>query len=109
MQTENIPTLRIHKLTQAQYDAQLSKGNIRENELYLTPCEMQNPSKYATKDYVSTSLNSIYNMVYPIGSIYTSVNSANPSIFFGGIWEEIENIFLTSGEELSVYAFKRIN
>lgn len=102
MQTENIPTLIIHRLTQDQYDTQLSKGNINENELYLTPYESPNLSAYVKKD-------SIYNMVYPIGSIYTSVNSSNPSIFFGGTWEEVENIFLTSEEELSVYAFKRIN
>lgn len=101
MQTENIPTLRIHRLTQDQYDTQLLQGNINENELYLTPYESPNLSSYIKKD-------SVFDMVYPTGSIYTSVNSANPSIFFGGIWEEVENIFLISEEELSVYAFKRM-
>lgn len=28
----------------------------------------------------------LFNMVYPIGSIYMSVNSANPSTLFGGTW-----------------------
>lgn len=34
------------------------------------------------------------NDVYPIGAIYMSVNSTNPSILFGGTWEQIEGRFL---------------
>lgn len=32
--------------------------------------------------------------VYPIGSIYLSVNGANPSTFLGGTWEKISDKFL---------------
>lgn len=39
MQTENVSTLKIHKLTQAQYDRELANGNIDETALYLTPDE----------------------------------------------------------------------
>jgi hypothetical protein len=35
--TENLSTLKIHKLTQAQYDRELKIGNIDESALYLTP------------------------------------------------------------------------
>lgn len=37
MITENLSTLKIHKLTQAQYDRELAAGRIDENALYLTP------------------------------------------------------------------------
>ena len=32
--------------------------------------------------------------IYPVGSIYTSVNATNPAELFGGEWEQIENRFL---------------
>lgn len=32
--------------------------------------------------------------VYPIGSIYMSVNSTDPSTLFGGTWERIQDRFL---------------
>lgn len=35
--TENLSTLKIHKLTQAQYDRELAAGNIDPSALYLTP------------------------------------------------------------------------
>ena len=39
MITENLSTLKIHKLTQAQYDRELEAGNIDPTALYLTPDE----------------------------------------------------------------------
>lgn len=34
------------------------------------------------------------NKIYPIGSIYMSINSTNPSELFGGEWERIQDTFL---------------
>lgn len=46
MKTENISTLKIHKLTQAQYDRELAAGRIDEHALYLTPDEELDLSTY---------------------------------------------------------------
>lgn len=43
MQTENVSTLKIHKLTQAQYDREAAAGTLDEYALYLTPDEDSNP------------------------------------------------------------------
>lgn len=36
----------------------------------------------------------ILELVYPVGSIYMSVNSTNPGTLFGGTWERIQDRFL---------------
>lgn len=36
----------------------------------------------------------VYTSVYPVGSIYLSVNATSPASLFGGTWERIEDRFL---------------
>lgn len=36
----------------------------------------------------------IRDFIYPIGSIYLSVNNVNPGTIFGGTWEQIQDTFL---------------
>jgi hypothetical protein len=52
LNTQNISTLKIHKLTQAQYERELEAGRIDENAIYLTPDEKVDLSNFATKEYV---------------------------------------------------------
>ena len=41
-------------------------------------------------------LTKVLDLVYPIGSIYMSVNSTSPADLFGGTWEQIKDTFLLS-------------
>ena len=36
--------------------------------------------------------------IYPVGSIYMSVNSTNPSTLFGGTWEQLQGKFLLGAD-----------
>ena len=38
----------------------------------------------------------IFDMVYPVGSVYVSVNSTSPATLFGGTWVQIKDKFLLS-------------
>lgn len=42
----------------------------------------------------------LLDMIYPVGSIYMSVNSTNPDVLFGGTWEEMPagRVLLAQGE-----------
>lgn len=65
----------------------------------LSPTDSKNPT---TKEYVDNLVNplmekfaSIIDIVYPVGSIYMSVNAADPSkLFSGTAWEKLEGRFL---------------
>ena len=52
MITENLSTLKLNKLTQAQYDRELAAGTLERNALYLTPDEDIDLSGYATTDQI---------------------------------------------------------
>ena len=38
--------------------------------------------------------NNLINIIYPVGSIYMSVNNVSPATFLGGTWEQIQDTFL---------------
>lgn len=50
-------------------------------------------------DLVNAVKEIILETSYPIGSIYMSVNSTNPSILIGGTWERIKGRFLLAADD----------
>lgn len=70
MITENLSTLKIHKLTKAQYDRAVTNGTIDANALYLTPDEEVDLSGYATIE----QLNGHMATTDPVGTGSFSMN-----------------------------------
>jgi hypothetical protein len=54
----DLSTLKIHKLTQEQYDRELEAGRIDENAIYLTPDEGIDLSALATKEELAKKADS---------------------------------------------------
>lgn len=44
----------------------------------------------------SFDFSQMVNLIYPVGSVYMSVNSTSPATLFGGTWERIQDKFLVS-------------
>ena len=36
----------------------------------------------------------LISLIYPIGAVYISASNVNPSQLFGGVWEQIKDVFL---------------
>lgn len=52
----------------------------------------------------------IIDIIYPVGSVYLSMNDANPSILFGGEWERLENnIIIGGGSTINDYYWNSTN
>jgi microcystin-dependent protein len=56
----------------------------------LTEIQTQeDTSIQSISDYRDAVINELGNIIYPVGSIYMSMNETNPSTFFGGTWERL--------------------
>ena len=82
MITENLSTLKIHKLTKAQYERELAAGNIDENALYLTPDDSSSSSVdltgYATEDFVTNAISANGKGITSVET-YTDIGSVSTS------------------------------
>ena len=46
------------------------------------------------RNFINEMIDNLHNAIWPVGSVYISVNDNNPEELFGGVWEKIENAFL---------------
>lgn len=70
-----------------------TKTAVNDND-YLIIDNLSSTNKILVKTILDTFKQKLLDELYPIGSIYMSVNSANPNTLFGGTWEKIKDRFL---------------
>lgn len=98
MITENLSTLKIHKLTQEQYDRELAAGRLDENAIYLTPDEEVDLSSYVTFEQLSGKADAEH--IHE--DINTAISNLNTIVGDAAVSTQIENalknyLLLTGG------------
>ena len=72
-----------------------NKGQISPDNVYVGDTE---PTDSNVKCWISPSgkidLSSLWDQIYPVGSIYITVNATSPAVLFGGTWEQLQDCFL---------------
>lgn len=71
----------------------ISKNTENINSLNDHVKNKSNPHN-VTAEQLGVSKSNIVDMIYPVGSIYMSVNNASPATLFGGTWVQIQDKFL---------------
>lgn len=70
--------------------------NTYATKAELSTAKTEASNTYATKTELANAAN--FDKIYPIGSIYMSVNSTEPSTLFGGTWERLGGRFLLGAD-----------
>ena len=78
-----------------------TKAKDKLNEIKITPyvSKLKPIFDWGENDFnfnceIKVNNVSLIDIIYPVGSIYMSVNNVSPNVFFGGEWEQIKDTFL---------------
>lgn len=72
----------------------IKSANSAEKVIKTTPVFSWSNDDFEFNVPVKFSGKALFDIVYPVGSIYMSVSETSPATLFGGTWEQIQNRFL---------------
>ena len=67
---------------------------ISSKDINVTNLLTTNTFKIPDKNNILINGTKLFDLIYPIGSIYMSINATSPATLFGGAWEQIKEKFL---------------
>lgn len=75
-------------------------GEIPDNLVYVSEENQESAVVPLDADTLGGyTVNSLIDKIYPVGSIYMSVNAVSPATLFGGTWEALKDRFLIGAGE----------
>lgn len=92
-----IQSIYVQRSSKAAYKAAKNwtayASKIISDDMYLSLAQFNQNNK----EYINSRLT--LSDIYPVGSIYLSVNSTSPASLFGGVWERIQDKFLLGASD----------
>lgn len=94
----NHTSIKSNEVYDVIYEAKTNLYYIKENGLWKQAESVGDVLSYLSM--IQKVKGYMLDKTYPVGAVYISVNNTNPSILFGGTWEQLEGRFLLGAGDL---------